>query len=52
LNPAIPEPAHGYRLLLKGTMERHGFRNLAEEWWHFTLIDEPYPDTWFDFPVR
>jgi D-alanyl-D-alanine dipeptidase len=33
-------------------MERHGFRNLAEEWRHFKLVDEPYPDTWHDFPVR
>ena len=25
---------------------------IAEEWWHFTLANEPYPDTYFDFPVR
>ena len=29
-----------------------GFKPLAEEWWHFTLKDEPYPDRYFDFPVR
>jgi D-alanyl-D-alanine dipeptidase len=52
LDPATPEPARGHRLLLKDSMERHGFRNLAEEWWHFTLVDEPYPDIWYDFPVR
>ena len=40
------------RQLLKETMKRHGFVPLAEEWWHFTLKDEPYPDTYFDFPVR
>lgn len=28
-----------------------GFVTLAEEWWHFTLANEPYPDTYFDFPV-
>ena len=28
-----------------------GFKPLAEEWWHFTLANEPYPDTYFDFPV-
>ena len=39
------------RKLLRELMLRHGFRPLAEEWWHFTLIDEPYPDTYFDFPV-
>lgn len=40
------------RLLLRTLMGRQGFLPLAEEWWHFTLADEPYPDTWFDFPVR
>ena len=29
----------------------HGFKPIAEEWWHFTLVNEPYPDTYFDFPV-
>ena len=31
--------------------EKKGFRSVAEEWWHFTLENEPYPDTYFDFPV-
>ncbi|MEA5987714.1 D-alanyl-D-alanine dipeptidase, partial [Salmonella enterica subsp. enterica serovar Virginia] len=22
------------------------------EWWHFSLTHEPYPNTWFDFPVK
>ncbi|MGW1782086.1 M15 family metallopeptidase [Streptomyces sp. NPDC002143] len=39
------------RLLLKGTLEDLGFVNLAEEWWHYTFKPEPYPDTYFDFPV-
>lgn len=39
------------RRLLRDLMMKHGFRPLAEEWWHFTLMDEPYPDTYFDFPV-
>lgn len=39
------------RRLLREMMIRHGFRPLSEEWWHFTLIDEPYPETYFDFPV-
>ena len=29
-----------------------GFKPLPEEWWHFTLKDEPYPDTFFTFPVN
>ena len=40
------------RMLLREAMLRHGFNPLAEEWWHFTLKDEPYPDTYFDFPIR
>jgi D-alanyl-D-alanine dipeptidase len=40
------------RLLLKLVMERHGFRPFDKEWWHFTLKEEPFPETYFDFPVR
>ena len=40
------------RLLLADAMRAHGFEPYAEEWWHYTLEDEPYPDTCFDFPVR
>lgn len=40
------------RMLLQSLMIKHGFRPLAEEWWHFTLEDEPYPKTYFDFVVR
>lgn len=39
------------RLLLRSVMEKHGFTGFALEWWHFTLLDEPYPDQYFDFPV-
>ncbi|MGB1581141.1 MAG: M15 family metallopeptidase [Nevskiales bacterium] len=37
------------RLQLKQVMERQGFKNFSKEWWHYTLKDEPYPGTWFDF---
>jgi zinc D-Ala-D-Ala dipeptidase len=40
------------RLLLSLVMQRHGFEPYEYEWWHFRLADEPYPDTFFDFPVR
>lgn len=43
---------HVNRMLLRSVMMKHGFAPLAEEWWHFTLADEPYPDTYFDHPVR
>ena len=39
------------RRFLKETMMKSGFLPLKEEWWHFTLKDEPYPDTYFDFSV-
>lgn len=40
------------RLTLRNAMLRHGFKGIDSEWWHFTLSDEPYPDTYFDFPVH
>ncbi len=40
------------RLLLKTLMEKYGFKNYPLEWWHFTLINEPYPDTYFDFLIE
>ena len=40
------------RMLLRDIMLAHGFKPIAEEWWHFTLADEPYPDTYFDCPVK
>jgi D-alanyl-D-alanine dipeptidase len=52
LNPSITGEAMANRLLLKSSMSEQGFRNLSEEWWHDTPVDEPYPDTSFDVPVR
>ena len=40
------------RRVLADAMLAHGFAPYAEEWWHYTLADEPHPDTYFDFPVR
>lgn len=39
------------RLILREAMLKHGFAPLDSEWWHFTLKNEPYPDTYFDFPI-
>ena len=36
---------------LAAVMERNGFKRYAEEWWHCTLVNEPFPDTYFEFPV-
>lgn len=39
------------RQLLQSVMQKHGFRNYSKEWWHFTLRQEPFPNTFFDFPI-
>lgn len=36
---------------LRSIMEAAGFRPYETEWWHYSLIEEPYPDTFFDFPL-
>ncbi len=51
-SPQVTAAQRANRLLLRSVMLRSGFLPLAEEWWHFTLEDEPFPDTYFDFPVR
>ena len=48
----VTEEQYANRMLLRNAMLRHGFLPLASEWWHFTLENEPYPDTFFTFPVR
>ncbi len=47
----VSPQARANRLLLREVMERHGFVPFHHEWWHFTLADEPYPDTYFDIPI-
>ena len=39
------------RMILRRAMMANGFKPMAEEWWHFSLENEPYPDTYFDFPI-
>ncbi len=54
-NTGDPRPGdtqRANRLLLKLLMEKHGFRPYALEWWHFTLADEPYQESYFDRPVN
>jgi D-alanyl-D-alanine dipeptidase len=51
LDPRIKGEQRANRMLLKNTLEKAGFTNLPEEWWHYTLSDETFPDTFFDFPV-
>lgn len=40
------------RFQLCSIMEACGFRRYESEWWHYTLTEEPYPDTYFDFPIE
>ncbi len=40
------------RMILRRAMLAHGFKPIGSEWWHFTLRDEPFPNTYFTFPVR
>lgn len=50
---ATPTPSQrAHRMLLQRVMEKHGFAPYSQEWWHFTLKNEPYPGTYFDFPVQ
>ena len=49
--PITAEQFHN-RMILREAMMRHGFKPLDEEWWHFTLKNEPFPDTYFTFPVK
>lgn len=48
----ITEEQYRNRMLLREVMLKHGFKPLVEEWWHFTLANEPYPDTYFTFPIN
>ena len=48
----ITDEQYNNRMILRDAMVNNGFRPLEEEWWHFTLENEPYPDTYFTFPVN
>lgn len=48
----IGSKAFENRRLLADVMTRHDFKPFNEEWWHFTLEPEPFPDSYFDFPIE
>lgn len=48
---AVSPAARANRLLLRAVMLQNGFKPYAQEWWHFTLASEPYPQTYFDIPL-
>ena len=51
-NPNLSIEQRANRLLLKSLMDKYGFKSITEEWWHFTLRNEPYPSTYFDFEIK
>ena len=51
-NDSITETQFANRMILRKAMMRHGFKPFRTEWWHFTLANEPFPDTYFTFPVK
>ena len=50
-NNQITDQQRANRKLLASVMIIHGFKPLKEEWWHFSYIEEPFPETYFDFPI-
>ena len=48
----ISEEQKANRSLLRKQMTANGFRPYDKEWWHFTLNEEPFPQTYFDFPIE
>jgi len=49
---AITPKQKANRYLLQQVMLKYGFRNYPKEWWHFTLKNEPFPKTYFDFVIK
>ncbi|MFG1392821.1 M15 family metallopeptidase [Xanthobacter agilis] len=49
---AVTAEQKANRRLLARLMAEHSFKPFAQEWWHFTLADEPFPATYFDFPIE
>jgi zinc D-Ala-D-Ala dipeptidase len=50
--PSMSPNQRANRMLLRALMEKHGFEPYSKEWWHFTFKNEPFPNTYFDFPVE
>ena len=51
-NNNLTKQQRANRMLLRVIMEKHGFIIYTKEWWHFSLRNEPFPETYFDFPVN
>jgi zinc D-Ala-D-Ala dipeptidase len=51
-SPLVSPLHRAHRMQLQVLMQKHGFEPYSKEWWHFTLRDEPFPNTYFNFLVR
>lgn len=51
-NHSVTKLQYDNRQTLARIMEKYGFVPFETEWWHFTLRNEPFPDTYFNFPVK
>ena len=52
LSQKVSPQQRANRLLLRTIMMEHGFLPYKNEWWHFTLANEPFPNTYFDFDIQ
>jgi D-alanyl-D-alanine dipeptidase len=50
-NELVTKEQSSMRNLLREKMEKHGFKRYDKEWWHYSLKQEPFPDTYFDFDI-
>jgi D-alanyl-D-alanine dipeptidase len=48
---AVPESVFQNRQFLKSLMKQFGWVGIEQEWWHYTFANEPFPDTYFNFPI-
>ncbi|WP_365883441.1 M15 family metallopeptidase [Bosea sp. (in: a-proteobacteria)] len=51
-HPGVTAEARRNRDILAAAMAAEGFRGYGKEWWHFTLVKEPFPKTSFDFAIE
>jgi len=51
-NTSMTASQRAHRMLLQVLMNNHGFEGYEQEWWHFTLRNEPFPDKYFNFPIQ
>lgn len=52
INNALTKKQRANRLLLRNLMITNGFKAIRTEWWHFTLKNEPFPETYFNFQIK